>query len=98
MTRAESTARIRASDTQSAGSQRERKPMTLLILQSKRSSARCVASTGRSWRANGDQSRRRFLDRAWRTLLGERIGTLSVSRVREILDGIELLLEPRDPE
>lgn len=33
-----------------------------------------------------------------KTQLGERIGTLSPSRVREILDGIGLLLEPRDPE
>ncbi|MCL5046465.1 MAG: type II toxin-antitoxin system PemK/MazF family toxin [Actinobacteria bacterium] len=28
--------------------------------------------------------------------LGQKIGTLSSSRVREILDGISLLLEPRD--
>jgi mRNA interferase MazF len=33
-----------------------------------------------------------------KTQLGERIGTLSARRVREILDGIQLLLEPRDPE
>ena len=30
--------------------------------------------------------------------LDEKIGTLSNRRVREILDGINLLLEPRDPE
>jgi len=30
--------------------------------------------------------------------LDEKIGTLSNRRVREILDGITLLLEPRDPE
>lgn len=28
--------------------------------------------------------------------VGEKIGTLSASRVREILDGIRLMLEPRD--
>ena len=30
--------------------------------------------------------------------LDEKIGTLANRRVREILDGINLLLEPRDPE
>ena len=30
--------------------------------------------------------------------LGERIGTLSARRVREILHGIRLLTEPREPE
>ncbi len=30
--------------------------------------------------------------------LGEKIGTLSTKRVREILDGINLLLEPRELE
>ena len=29
--------------------------------------------------------------------LGEKIGALSTERVREILDGIGLLLEPREP-
>ena len=32
-----------------------------------------------------------------RTQLSERIGTLSSQRVREILEGIVLLLEPREP-
>ena len=31
-----------------------------------------------------------------RTDLAEKIGTLSRQRVRQILDGIQLLLEPRD--
>jgi len=30
--------------------------------------------------------------------LGEYIGTLSPKRMREILDGIKLILEPREPE
>jgi len=30
--------------------------------------------------------------------LGEKIGTLSARRMREILNGIRLLTEPRDPE
>jgi len=30
--------------------------------------------------------------------LGERIGSLSASRVRQILDGIRLVLEPREPD
>lgn len=30
--------------------------------------------------------------------LGERIGALSARRVRQILDGLKLLLEPREPE
>lgn len=30
--------------------------------------------------------------------LSEKIGSLSAQRVREILDGIKLVLEPRDPE
>jgi len=30
--------------------------------------------------------------------LGEKIGTLSTKRVREILDGIRLLLEPYEPD
>jgi mRNA interferase MazF len=30
--------------------------------------------------------------------LGEKIGTLSVRRIRDILNGIRLLTEPRDPE
>ncbi|MBI3976987.1 MAG: type II toxin-antitoxin system PemK/MazF family toxin [Chloroflexi bacterium] len=29
--------------------------------------------------------------------LGEKIGTLSATRVREILDGIQVLTEPREP-
>jgi mRNA interferase MazF len=33
-----------------------------------------------------------------RMQLGKRIGTLSAQRVREILDGIRLLLEPREVE
>jgi mRNA interferase MazF len=33
-----------------------------------------------------------------KTQLGEKIGTLSPQRVREILHGIRLLTEPRDPE
>lgn len=33
-----------------------------------------------------------------RVQLGEKIGTLSAKRVHEILDGIKLLLEPREPE
>ena len=30
--------------------------------------------------------------------LTEKIGTLSIQRVRDILDGVNLLLQPRDPE
>jgi mRNA interferase MazF len=30
--------------------------------------------------------------------LGEKIGTLSARRVREILNGVRLLIEPREPE
>ena len=33
-----------------------------------------------------------------KTHLGEKIGTLSARRVREILTGIRLLTEPREPE
>jgi mRNA interferase MazF len=33
-----------------------------------------------------------------KTQLSEKIGTLSAKRVREILDGMRLLTEPRDPE
>jgi mRNA interferase MazF len=33
-----------------------------------------------------------------KTQLGEKIGTLSAKRVRDILDGLRLLLEPREPE
>ena len=33
-----------------------------------------------------------------RMQLGEYMGTLSSGRVREILDGIKLVLEPREPE
>ena len=33
-----------------------------------------------------------------KTQLGEKIGTLSAKRVRAILDGIGLLMEPREPE
>jgi len=33
-----------------------------------------------------------------KTQLSEKIGTLSANRVREILNGIRLLMEPRDPE
>ena len=33
-----------------------------------------------------------------KTQLSEHIGTLSPRRVRQILDGIQLLLEPREPE
>ncbi len=32
-----------------------------------------------------------------RAQLGQKIGTLSPRRVREIVDGIKLVLEPRDP-
>jgi len=31
-----------------------------------------------------------------KTQLGEKIGTLSAKRVRDILDGIRLLIEPRE--
>ncbi len=33
-----------------------------------------------------------------KTQLGERIGTLSAQRVRQILDGLQLLIEPREVE
>ena len=33
-----------------------------------------------------------------KTQLGKNIGTLASKRIREILDGIKLVLEPRDVE
>lgn len=33
-----------------------------------------------------------------KTQIGEKIGTLSDKRVREIIDGIRLLIEPREPQ
>ncbi len=33
-----------------------------------------------------------------KTQLGEHIGTLSPRRVRQILDGLKLVIEPREPE
>ena len=33
-----------------------------------------------------------------KTELGEKIGTLAAKRIGEILDGVSLLIEPRDPE
>jgi mRNA interferase MazF len=33
-----------------------------------------------------------------KTQLGEKIGTLSAQRVRQILDGLQLLMEPREVE
>jgi mRNA interferase MazF len=33
-----------------------------------------------------------------KTQLGECIGSLSPKRVRQILDGIKLVIEPREPE